>query len=64
MISEKMPDMSNYDRSDIISLKFDTHLLNTIQLNGAYTRRDNYKKIIMECSNLIESIKEYKPILN
>ncbi|ETN96676.1 DUF6090 family protein [Zhouia amylolytica] len=64
IIAEKIPDMSDYDIDDIMSLKSEPQLLNTIQLNGAYTRRDNYKKILTECSALIESIKEYRPILN
>ncbi|WP_430410815.1 hypothetical protein [Kordia sp.] len=64
MISEKLPDMSNYSIDDIMSLKSERHLLNTIQLNGAYTRRNNYKKIITECSDLIKSIEKYQPTLN
>ncbi|KYG76468.1 DUF6090 family protein [Roseivirga echinicomitans] len=64
MISERLPDMSNYSIDDIMSLRHDTHLLNTIQLNGAYTRRDNYKKTITDCSTLIAHIKEYQSTLN
>lgn len=60
IISKRIPDMSNYTVSDVLSLKSDTYLLNTIQLNGAYTRRDNYKKVITECADLIKSLKKYQ----
>ncbi len=64
MISEKLPDMSNYSIDDIMSLKSERYLLNTIQLNGAYTRRNNYKKILTECSDLMKSIERYQTTLN
>lgn len=60
MISRNIPDLSDYGEQDIMSLKSHTHILNTIQLNGAYTRRDNYKKMIMKCSELIQDIRNYQ----
>ncbi|QYA26144.1 hypothetical protein G3I01_11675 [Gramella sp. MT6] len=59
-LSQTIPDMSNYDTNDIMSLKSDTYLLNSIQLNGAYTRRDNYKVMIDNCTDLIKNIEEYR----
>ncbi|MCV9387327.1 DUF6090 family protein [Reichenbachiella ulvae] len=59
-ISQRIPDMSNYNTDDIMSLKSDNYLLNCIQLNGAYTRRDNYKEMIDRCTDLIKSIEQYR----
>ena len=59
-ISQRIPDMSNYNTNNIMSLESDTYLLNSIQLNGAYTRRDNYKFIIDKCTDLIKRIEEYR----
>lgn len=64
LISQSIPNITNYDVDDIMALKSNHYLLNTIQLNGAYTRRNNYKKIIDECASLINDINEYQTIIN
>ncbi|NMM47914.1 hypothetical protein HH304_05840 [Flammeovirgaceae bacterium KN852] len=62
-ISHRIPDMSDYTADDVMLLKEDSHLLNTIQLNGAYTRRDNYKSMIDECADLIRNLERYQSTL-
>ncbi|GLU44368.1 DUF6090 family protein [Allomuricauda sp. NBRC 101325] len=64
LISRSIPDMSSYSVEDIMSLKSNTNLLNAIQLNGAYTRRDKYKKMFDDCSNLISEIENYRTTLD
>ncbi|WP_299891970.1 hypothetical protein [uncultured Lacinutrix sp.] len=58
LISQSIPNITNYDIDDVMSLKSNNHLLNAIQLNGAFTRRNNYKKIINKCSELTRDIKK------
>lgn len=59
-VAESIPDLSNYNIDDVMALRSDRLLLNMIQLNGAYTRRDNYQKILKACSDLISDISVYR----
>ncbi|WP_375325061.1 DUF6090 family protein [Flagellimonas sp. GZD32] len=63
LLSEGMPNMAHYSAENILALKDNHNLLNAIQLNGAYSRRDNYVEIIEECNALIQEIESYRQSL-
>lgn len=60
LLVKNVPDLYNPSLDDILKLGKNSQIVNSIRLNGAYSRRNNYKKVLEECSNLIKEINNYQ----
>ena len=59
-LSKNIPDLYSPSSKDILKLGENDYLLNSIRLNGAYTRLGNYEEKLEECSSLLQNIKAYQ----
>ncbi|WP_347924542.1 DUF6090 family protein [Pontimicrobium sp. SW4] len=59
-LSRNIPSIYNPNIDDILALGKDNYVMNSMRLNGAYTRLSNYKEKLEECSALLEQIKNYQ----
>ena len=59
-LSKKITTIYDPSIDNILALGKDNYVMNSIRLNGAYSRLDNYNEKLAECSELLELIKSYQ----
>ena len=59
-LSENIPDIYSPTVEDILEVGKKPHIQNGIRLNGAYTRRNNYKEKLDQCTGLLKMIRDYQ----
>tara|TARA_R110002049_G_scaffold239565_1_gene412867 strand:+ start:1445 stop:2152 length:708 start_codon:yes stop_codon:yes gene_type:complete len=62
-LSKKVASIYNPSIDDILALGNDKYIMNSIRLNGAYSRLNNYNEKLAECSHLLQQIKNYQDTL-
>jgi hypothetical protein len=62
-LSRNVPNIYAPTTKDILAVGKKPYILNSIRLNGAYTRLNNYKEKLNECSNLLMLIRNYQNTL-
>ncbi|MEM5566904.1 DUF6090 family protein [Psychroserpens sp. AS72] len=62
-LSKKVASIYNPSVDDILALGNDKYIMNSIRLNGAYSRLNNYNEKLAECSQLLQQIKNYQDTL-
>lgn len=62
-LSKKVTSIYNPSIEDILALSKDKYIMNSIRLNGAYSRLNNYNEKLDECSQLLQQIKNYQDSL-
>ena len=60
LLAKNIPNLYKPNVEDILSLGKNPHIINSIRLNGSYSRRANYKKVLDECTKLLKDIRSYK----
>jgi hypothetical protein len=60
VLSKIIPDIYHPSKKEILSLREDNHVMNSIRLNGAFTRRGNYRKVLTQCTSLLSEIRSYQ----
>jgi len=63
-LSKKITTIYDPNIEDILALGKDNYIMNSIRLNGAYSRLNNYNEKLAECSNLLKQIRIYLKLLN
>jgi len=59
-LSKEVPDLYNPTTQDILDLSNNAYVMNSIRLNGAYSRLNNYNEKLEQCSSLLAQIKDYQ----
>ena len=59
-LSKKITTIYDPSIDNILALGKDNYVMNSIRLNGAYSRLNNYNEKLAECSELLELIKSYQ----
>jgi hypothetical protein len=58
-LSRKITTIYDPSVEDILALGQDNYVMNSIRLNGAYSRLNNYNEKLSECRDLLEKIRNY-----
>jgi len=63
-LSRNVPEIYDPKIEEVLNLGNDTYIMNSIRLNGAFSRLNNYKEKLNECTNLLKQIKTYQATFN
>jgi hypothetical protein len=59
-LSKAIPDIYEPSMEEILSTREDNLVMNSIRLNGAFSRRRNYERVLAQCIDLLKNIRIYQ----
>lgn len=60
VLAINIPNLYSPTIEDVLAQRNNSHVMNSIRLNGSYSRRENYKNALEDCTHLLALIRRYQ----